>query len=378
MVQGLISVVIPAYNAADTLERCLAAVQTQEDDQFEIIVVDDGSSDRTGEICAQHGVIHLRNPTRVGPAISRNRGADASSGSILAFTDADCVPPADWLHDIRKWLEVAPVVCGTYHPAPWQNALGRFANLDWHLYWFRFIPAETDSFSMGNVAFRREVFFDRERLEEHFFKRIAAAEDTVLAMTIAERHRILSTGQLWVLHMHRDRLWDYVRKHITTGFSRTLLSLAFPRRKVFGARDINLGYVLPQLLATCAVGIGAITLALGQHPAWFLGSLCALFLLQLPSLAYIWRQEKSLSFVLMSLALLTIRNTAWLLGVIRALLYTLSLPPELRAAAQWRRRRRQGETAAPGPVAVPVDPDEPPDPARQEPAKARASAASPG
>ena len=36
----------------------------------------------------------------------------------------------------------------------WQNALGRFANLDWSLYWFRFISAETDSFSMGNVAFQ--------------------------------------------------------------------------------------------------------------------------------------------------------------------------------------------------------------------------------
>ena len=186
MVQGLISIVIPAYNAADTLPRCLAAVGSQEDEHFEVIVVDDSSTDGTAAICAHHGVVHIRNPERVGPAISRNRGADASSGSILVFTDADCVPPSDWLRDIRKWLEVAPVVCGTYRPAPWQNALGRFANLDWHLYWFRFIPAETDSFSMGNVAFKRDVFFDRERLEEHFFKRVAAAEDTVLAMTIAE------------------------------------------------------------------------------------------------------------------------------------------------------------------------------------------------
>jgi glycosyltransferase involved in cell wall biosynthesis len=375
MVQGLISVIIPAYNAAGTLRRCLEAVRAQEDDHFEIIVVDDGSTDGTAAICADHGVAHIVNPQRMGPAISRNRGADVSKGSILAFTDADCVPPTDWLRDIRKWLEVAPVVCGTYHPAPWQNALGRFANLDWHLYWFRFIPAETDSFSMGNVAFRREVFFDRERLEEHFFKRIAAAEDTVLAMTIAERHRILSTGQLWVLHMHRDRLWDYVRKHITTGFSRTLLSLAFPRRKVFGARDINLGYVLPQLLVTASVGLGLAATGAGAHPGWLAGALVAFGALQLPSLAYIWRKEGSAPFVLMSTGLLAIRNTAWLLGVVRALAYALTIPPELRAAAAWRKRRRAG---AVGPVEVPSEGAETTDASSQEPAKARARAGSPG
>ena len=375
MVQGLISVVIPAYNAADTLERCLAAVRSQEDDNFEVIVVDDGSTDATASICAQHGVVHLRNAQRVGPAISRNRGADASSGAILAFTDADCVPPSDWLKDIRKWLEVAPVVCGTYHPAPWQNALGRFANLDWHLYWFRFIPAETDSFSMGNVAFLREVFFDRERLEEHFFKRVAAAEDTVLAMTIAERHRILSTGQLWVLHMHREQLWDYVRKHITTGFSRTLLSLAFPQRKVFGARDINLGYVLPQLLLTSTVGLATLFLILGAHPGWLIGALVGFGLLQLPSLNYIWRQERSAGFLAMSLGLIAIRNTAWLLGVLRALAYVLTIPPELRAAAQWRKRRKTPPDTPVGPRPVEGETE---DSSSQEPAKARASGGGPG
>jgi glycosyltransferase involved in cell wall biosynthesis len=373
MVQGLISVIIPAYNAAGTLERCLSALMAQEGVDFEVIVVDDGSTDATAQICAEHSVVHLRNATRVGPAISRNRGADASTGAILAFTDADCVPPPDWLSDISKWLEVAPVVCGTYRPAPWQNALGRFANLDWHLYWFRFIPAETDSFSMGNVAFKRQVFFDRERLEEHFFKRVAAAEDTVLAMTISQRHRILSTGQLWVLHMHREKLGDYITKHITTGFSRTLLSIAFPRLKVLGARDINLGFVLPQLLLTGLLGLAIGGTVLGAHPGWLLAALCTFVALQLPSLSYIYKAEGSPGFVLMSLGLITVRNTAWLLGVARALLYTLTIPPELRAAARWRRRRRRPTPTPPSPVGL-----APNEPRSGESTKARASGGSPG
>ena len=204
---------------------------------------------------------------------------------------------------------------------------------------------------------------------------MAAAEDTVLAMTIAERHRILSTGQLWVLHMHREHLWDYVRKHITTGFSRTLLSLAFPKRKVFGARDINLGYVLPQLLLTSTVGLAVLALIFGAHPGWLVGALTGFVLLQVPSLNYIWRQERSAGFLLMSLGLLAIRNTAWLLGVLRALAYVLTIPPELRAAAQWRRRRQTPPDTPSGPRPVEMKTE---DSSSQEPAKARASGGGPG
>jgi len=340
MVQGTISIIIPAYNAGETLVRCLRGVLAQEDDDYEVIVVDDGSNDATAAICGKFDVIHIRNDVRVGPAISRNRGADEARGAFLAFTDADCVPHPGWLSSIRRWLEVAPVVCGTYHPAPWQNALGRFANLDWSLYWFRFIPAETDSFSMGNVAFHRNVYFDRERLEEHFFHRIAAAEDTVVAMTIAEQHRILSTEQLWVLHMHRERLLDYMKKHITTGYSRTLLSLAFPQRKVFAARDIRLSFVFSQLLTTVLVLVTTLLAITGVvNASSALAASAVFFLVQFSSLVAIARTEPRIPFLLMSLGLFFIRNTCWMIGLCKAILYVIQSPPEFEEAAKWRARR---------------------------------------
>ena len=339
MVRGTISVIIPAHNAADTLVRCLGAVCGQDDDDFEVLVVDDGSTDATSAVIAKFDVTGIRNPEQVGPAISRNRGADAARGAFLVFTDADCVPPSHWLQDIRRWLEVTPVVAGTYRPAPWQGPLGRFANLDWSLYWWRFIPAETDSFSMGNVAFHRDVYFDRDRLEEHFFHRLAAAEDTVVAMTIAEQHRILSTDQIWVLHMHREKLLPYIRKHITTGYSRTLLSLAFPQRKVIEAKDIRLSFVFTQLVSTLALW-----LALLSIPLLGIGPLLVAVLLytgiQMPSLLFISRSEPSLGFLLMSFALFFVRNTAWMVGLLKALVYVVQSPPELEAASRWRAHRQ--------------------------------------
>jgi glycosyltransferase involved in cell wall biosynthesis len=336
MVQGTISVIIPSYNAADTLVRCLRAVTGQDDADFEVIVVDDGSTDATSAILSKFDVVQLKNPAQVGPAISRNRGADAATGAYLVFTDADCVPPSHWLSDIRKWLEVAPVVAGTYLPAPWQGPLGRFANLDWYLYWFRHIPAETDSFSMGNVAFHREVYFDRDRLEEHFFHRLAAAEDTIVAMTIAEQYRILSTEQLWVLHMHREHLGAYIRKHITTGFSRTLLSLAFPQRKIFAARDIRLSFVFLQLLTTLLLTVGLVGLPFNLTPWLAIVSGGAFLATQASSLLVISRKEPSPLFWLMSLGLFYVRNLSWLMGLAKALIYVVQSPPELEAAERWR------------------------------------------
>ena len=367
MVRGTISVIIPAHNAADTLVRCLGAVCGQDDDDFEVLVIDDGSTDATSAVIAKFDVTGIRNPEQVGPAISRNRGADAARGAFLVFTDADCVPPSHWLQDIRRWLEVTPVVAGTYRPAPWQGPLGRFANLDWSLYWWRFIPAETDSFSMGNVAFHRDVYFDRDRLEEHFFHRLAAAEDTVVAMTIAEQHRILSTDQIWVLHMHREKLLPYIRKHITTGYSRTLLSLAFPQRKVIEAKDIRLSFVFTQLVSTLALW-----LALMSIPLLGIGPLLVAVLLytgiQMPSLLFISRSEPSLGFLLMSFVLFFVRNTAWMVGLLKALIYVVQSPPELEAASRWR-AHRQSDLSPP----TVVDSEPIPQPERFEPAPEEAA-----
>jgi hypothetical protein len=192
---------------------------------------------------------------------------------------------------------------------------------------------------MGNVAFHRSVYFERDRLEEHFFHRIAAAEDTIVAMTIAEQHRILSTEQLWVLHMHRETLGAYIRKHITTGYSRTLLSLAFPQRKVFAARDIRLSFVFGQLFITLLLTACLAGLALGLQP-WFAAvAFGAFFAIQASSLLEISRRESSPFFWLMSFGLFYIRNLCWLVGLSKALIYVIQSPPELEAAARWRERQ---------------------------------------
>lgn len=101
-----ISVVIPAYNEEQHLPLALQALaeQTFPRKDFEIIVVDNASTDRTS-ICAKiNGADLIVHETRKGTNFARQAGLTASRGRIVAFLDADCVPPSDWLQRIHHTL----------------------------------------------------------------------------------------------------------------------------------------------------------------------------------------------------------------------------------------------------------------------------------
>lgn len=91
----LISVVIPACNAGQTISVCLAALLSQDYPALELIVVDDASGDNTASITAELGVRVVANRQRMGSAGARNRGVEVSSGALLLFVDSDVVVPPD-------------------------------------------------------------------------------------------------------------------------------------------------------------------------------------------------------------------------------------------------------------------------------------------
>ena len=91
--QPLISVIIPVYNAEDTLDVCIQSVEMQEFDQYEIILVDDGSTDQSGIICDTRAeenknirVFHTENR---GAAAARNYGIRQAKGEAVALIDSD-------------------------------------------------------------------------------------------------------------------------------------------------------------------------------------------------------------------------------------------------------------------------------------------------
>src|SRR5437764_854251 len=110
-----VSVVVPARNAAATIERALDAVARQElGEPYETIVVDDGSADGTPELAERSRAPGLRvlRQRPESPSAARNRGASEARGDVLAFTDADCFPTPGWLAAGLAALEGADLVQG--------------------------------------------------------------------------------------------------------------------------------------------------------------------------------------------------------------------------------------------------------------------------
>src|ERR1035437_5009908 len=110
----LITVVVAAYNEEKDLPKCLTAITTQDfpKDDYEIIVVDNNSTDKTAEIAKGFGA-RVITESKQGNTFAVKKGMDSASGEIIANTDADTVVFPDWLATIKKIFEDPKVVAAT-------------------------------------------------------------------------------------------------------------------------------------------------------------------------------------------------------------------------------------------------------------------------
>lgn len=119
-----VSVIIASYNRAGSLRKCLESLdlQTYRSDSFEIIVVDDGSTDETGEMLQQFKAraavnVAIFRQANSGVSVARNAGIAQAQFEHLAFTDDDCILPPDWLQQINCfWSTAGDEVAGIGGP----------------------------------------------------------------------------------------------------------------------------------------------------------------------------------------------------------------------------------------------------------------------
>jgi GT2 family glycosyltransferase len=106
-----VSVVVASYNEARTLAACLNSLDQLRYPDYEVLLVDDGSTDQTAQIASRHArVRYLRFATNQGLSSARNTGIRAAAGDVIAFTDADCRADPDWLHHLITLLVSGPYV----------------------------------------------------------------------------------------------------------------------------------------------------------------------------------------------------------------------------------------------------------------------------
>ncbi len=147
------SVIVPARNARETLPRCLAALAAQRlaGGDYEVIVVDDGSTDGTAGLARSAlpaATVITQGPH--GPAAARNRGAAAATAPVLAFCDADVFPTQGWLAAGLEALGEADLVQGRVLPDP-EAELGPFDRTIW-------INSQVGLWETANLLVDRALF----------------------------------------------------------------------------------------------------------------------------------------------------------------------------------------------------------------------------
>ncbi|MGN1157485.1 MAG: glycosyltransferase family 2 protein, partial [Agathobacter sp.] len=116
-----ISVIIPVYNAEKTIRRCLESIMSSKYEDYEVIVVDDGSTDNSAAILFEYANrdhrVKIINQPNSGPSIARNKGLELAEGEIIAFVDSDDYVRNDYLEQLEKAFREhrADVVFFEYH-----------------------------------------------------------------------------------------------------------------------------------------------------------------------------------------------------------------------------------------------------------------------
>jgi len=127
----MISIVIPVYNQANKISKCLDSILNQSYQDFEVIIVDDGSKDGIGEVLEKYknafhvtrSTLRVINQENQGSNPARNRGAQEAKGEYIIFCDADVVMQPEMLETMLKTLESDPQASFAYSAFMWGRKL---------------------------------------------------------------------------------------------------------------------------------------------------------------------------------------------------------------------------------------------------------------
>lgn len=307
----MISVIIPAFNAAKTIGSCLAALkrQTIPSSLYEIIVVDDGSTDGTGELAKDVGA-KVINQARSWPAAARNAGVKMAKGEIICFTDADCIPESNWLEEMSLPFEDPVIIgCKGTYATDQRKVVARFVQLEYEDKYDRLRKLEQiDFIDTYSAAYRRDVLTANDGFDPTF----PYLEDQELSFRLSARgYKMVFQPQATVHHLHSETLMQYMRKKYRIGFWKAQVVRRFPDR---GLNDSHTPQTMKVQMAMMALIYLLMTsLVITRWAALPLALLLFLFIISsLPFSQKAWKKDRVIAVV--ASPMMAVRATALGLG----------------------------------------------------------------
>ena len=248
-----VSVVVPTWNRCELLEKCLAALlrQTFPIEDWEIIVVDDGSGDHTPGFLqpfiarSKIRIRGLRQENR-GPAAARNLGIRNARGTIIAFLDDDCIPFPNWLEEITSnYSEGVGGIGGRIIPRQTNSWIGQYCAHKKSHETPVFLNASVDYLITANASFSRKALNDSGGFDEQY--RYPGGEDPDLSRRIRKMGYTLKYNpSAGVNHQHRETLMSLTRTYYRYGLGE---AINYQKRKAHRPRLINFAVTLLWVIA---------------------------------------------------------------------------------------------------------------------------------
>jgi len=258
------SIVISTYNRANLMKLCLEALSKQNipASEYEIIVVNDGSFDNTGEIAGNFKSLHpeinfiYKVQTNGGPSKGRNAGIALSTGEIILFTDDDCIVPERWVETLADGYKKHPEVAGVgglYEFPPYilnKSLFARYHTFKMRNIWYgpegidkeiiNNIFSRNPAGNTSNMSYRKEILTAVGGFDETIT--YPGFDDTDLKKRIMDGGAVLLYLPYNIKHIHPMGSVQIIRRFFNFGRGRYRFA-----QKYKNSRRKNMSKNLPQL-----------------------------------------------------------------------------------------------------------------------------------
>jgi cellulose synthase/poly-beta-1,6-N-acetylglucosamine synthase-like glycosyltransferase len=227
----LVSIVIPVYNGTRTVRLCLDAIQRLDypKERYEVVIVDNNSTDGTPEIVSQYPVRLLYERELQGPHAATNTGVRQAKGEIIVFTDSDCVPEPDWLRKLVAPFRDADVVATGGKIEAYQPTTRVEKFLQYEVGLFKNCLHLVDSFPVsiitGNAAYRASALHQVGLFNANMYT--GSEVDLAWRVQWATGKKVIYVDRAIVYHIFKPTVRRMFRHFRIYGYSEIMLGTLY-------------------------------------------------------------------------------------------------------------------------------------------------------